>query len=199
MCALLWTWTIASYGKWQHNHKFFCWKKRSFVVSFNGCITFWTFWGFSGNTCFSLACHLVQQQTEMSKLWVMFSSLLALPTDSSLCLFSVGFLTCCKSCTFSASSHEALQPLWTFMPPALSQINILYLFCHMHLNMNPQPLLPGCSRHLLLAVGLVGWAGGHHGLLEALHTPLHGAAHVLLHHIGAPVPEEGDKQRLKHV
>lgn len=54
----------------------------------------------------------------------------------------------------------------------------------------PPNTVPGCSRHLLLAVRLVGRARGHDGLLEALHTPLHGAAHVPAHHIGAPVPEE---------
>lgn len=64
----------------------------------------------------------------------------------------------------------------------------------MHLNMHPHPLplcSPRCSRHLLLAVRLIRWAGGHHRLLEALHTPLHGTAHILVHYIGAPVPEGG--------
>lgn len=55
----------------------------------------------------------------------------------------------------------------------------------------PPLLLPGCSHHLLLAVGLVGRAGGHHRLLEALPIPLHDAAHVPLHHIGAPIPVDG--------
>lgn len=41
---------------------------------------------------------------------------------------------------------------------------------------------------MLLAVGLVGRAGGHHWLLEALHAAVHGAAHVPAHHKGAPVP-----------
>lgn len=76
--------------------------------------------------------------------------------------------------------------------------------CLKHFNMMhpsaPSPMLPGCSRHLLLAVGLVDWAGGHYGLLEALHTSLHGAAHVPAYHIGTPVPEERGriKQKLQY-
>lgn len=54
--------------------------------------------------------------------------------------------------------------------------------------MHPLPGLSSYSRHLLLAVGLVGRAGGHHRFLEALNIPLHDTAHVPLNHIGAPVP-----------
>lgn len=60
--------------------------------------------------------------------------------------------------------------------------------------MQPPPLPPRCSRHLRLAVGLVGRAGHHHGLLEALYAPLDAAAHVLVHHIGTPVPAEGENR-----
>lgn len=60
----------------------------------------------------------------------------------------------------------------------------------------PHPhTLHECLRHLLLAIGLVDWAGGHYGLLEALHASLHGAANVPAHHIGTPVPEERGRVR----
>lgn len=84
-----------------------------------------------------------------------------------------------------------------YLPPGLSFRGTFCIRTHTSKHdapSTPFSLLPGCSRHLLLAVGLVGWAGGHYGLLEALHTPLHGAAHVPAHHIGTPVPEERDKK-----
>lgn len=50
------------------------------------------------------------------------------------------------------------------------------------------PFSPVRSRHLLLAVGLVNRAGGHDGLLEAIHTVLYGTTQVSAHDVGAPVP-----------
>lgn len=113
----------------------------------------------------------------------------------NVCAF--GSATGVSSATADISASRSLrETLCTWTAVHLMQLNM----------MRPQPPLPprspGCSRHLLLAVGLVGWAGGHYGLLEALHTPLHGAAHVPAHHIGTPVPEErerqGYKQELQH-
>lgn len=87
-------------------------------------------------------------------------------------------------------------PLADFQRSILLPVFLIYLK-KQHSLSTPISLLPGCSRHMLLAIGLVGRAGGHHRLLEARPIPLHHATHVPLHHIGAPVPVDGGIQKLE--
>jgi len=110
---------------------------------------------------------------------------------SKLLPFQCFFLTRHKMLYLCFCQQRFFRHCEYFCPP---QVSLRETFRISHTSEHA-PSSPGCSRHFLLAVGLVGWAGGHHGLLEALHTPLHRAAHVLAHHIGAPVPEERGRNK----